>query len=248
MHNKIIEANWQAPENIVAFTTTRLGGVSAKPYDSFNLAKHCGDEHDNVVQNRSLLAAQHGLPSEPYWLNQVHGNTVITADHDHKIYDADASYSQQPDVVCAVLTADCLPILVCNQEGNEIAAIHAGWRSLANGVIENTIANFQSKHLLAWLGPCISKDAYEIGTEVFQHFTSQSTEAELAFTATRKNHWLADLPLLATQRLQSLGVNDISYSQLCTLQQDDLFYSYRRDGNTGRMASLIYFSNHPSSK
>lgn len=242
--DNFITPNWPTTKAIVAGTSTRLGGVSKAPYDSFNLGSNSGDDLQDVAQNRQQLQERLQLPSEPCWLNQVHGNSAISIDTHYETTDADASYTNTPNIVCTVLTADCLPILVCNQAGNEVAAIHAGWRSLASGIIENTIQHFNSpnEELLTWLGPCISADAYEVGTEVYDNFTDQNQEAQNAFTSTRKNHWLANLPLLAEQRLQALGILQIYHSNLCTYQDPQNFYSYRRTNPTGRMASLIYFS------
>ena len=182
------------------------------------------------------------MPGEPCWLNQVHGNNAIHIDGGYQTTDADASYTQQSNVICTVLTADCLPILVCDHSGTEIAAIHAGWRSLASGIIENTLAKFSAApdHLLVWLGPCISAAVYEVSGEVYTQFVSQHPAAKEAFIPTRKQHWLANLPLLAEQRLHALGLKQIYRSTLCTFQDEEQFFSYRRDGATGRMASFIY--------
>lgn len=239
---KLIQPNWPAPTNISAGTTTRLGGVSKAPYDSLNLGSNTGDDIDAIRQNREHFQQVLSLPNEPYWLNQVHGNTAISIDANYQATNADASYTNQPGVICTVLTADCLPILVCNQAGTEIAAIHAGWRSLASGIIENTIAKFAAppEQLLTWLGPCISAQVYEIGEEVYTSFVETNPETKKAFIPTREHHWLANLPLLAEQRLHALGIEQIYHSNLCTLQDETQFFSYRRDCETGRMASFIY--------
>lgn len=238
---KLITPEWPAPVNIIAGTSTRLGGVSEAPYDSLNLGSNTGDDINAVQQNRQHVQKTLNLPNEPCWLNQVHGNTAVQIDATYQATDADASYTHQANIVCTVLTADCLPILVCNQTGTEIAAIHAGWRSLASGVIENTLAKFSTppEQLLTWFGPCISAAVYEVGKEVYTNFVVENPEAQKAFTPTRQNHWLANLPLLAEQRLQTLGIEHIYHSHLCTLQDETQFFSYRRDGRTGRMASFI---------
>ncbi len=160
----VIKANWEAPENVIAFTTTRLGGISGAPYTGLNLGAHCGDDLNTVKINRQHLIKTQQLPTTPVWLTQVHGNAVIEINNANINRQDDASYTRLANTICAILTADCLPILLCNQAGNEIAAIHAGWRSLAAGIIENTIQHFHSKpqHILAWFGPAIGKTVYQV--------------------------------------------------------------------------------------
>lgn len=236
---QVISPDWPAPKGIKAFTTTRSGGVSPVPWDSFNLGGNCGDQSGNIARNRAILNA--ALPTEPYWLNQVHGTVVVKVGSLPQIPDADASWSDQADTVCAVLTADCLPVLLCTRNGSHFAAVHCGWRSLATGILENTIAamGIASEDLMAWFGPAISVANYEIGEEVFQAFIKANREDANAFKDTRPGHWQADLIKLAKLRLQRLGVNAFYGGRWCTYA-DERFYSYRRDGVTGRMVSLIY--------
>jgi YfiH family protein len=239
---KIIKPNWPAPGNIQAFTTTRQGGYSLAPYDGFNLAMHVGDEEARVQKNRALLKKEYNLPEEPAWLSQCHSTQAVLINDPYELCEADASYTHQNRKVCAVLTADCLPILVCNQAGTEIAAIHAGWRGLADGVIEATLKKLESAPgtLLVWLGPCASKAAYEVSSEVRDFFLKHNPAAESGFTLTTPDHYLVDLTHLARQRLNDLDVSGIYGGEYCTISQPDLFYSYRREGVTGRMASLIW--------
>jgi YfiH family protein len=235
---------WPAPANIKAATTTRQGGVSMRAYTSLNLALHVQDHDKDVLRNREIFVKSMALPSEPIWLNQVHKAQVVCLPKEVNRV-ADAAITKHKNVVCAILTADCLPILVCNQQGTEVAAIHAGWRGLAQGVIENTIAAFAAapNELLAWLGPAISAKNYEVGNEVFTTFVQRNSLHQKAFAlAQRPGYYQADLYLLARQILTSLGVLKIYGGDFCTYAQTDLFYSHRRDhGITGRMASFIYF-------
>lgn len=231
--------DWPAAKGIRAFTTTRFGGVSKKPWDSFNLGINCGDVSENVKQNRSLLSAS--LPAEPCWLDQIHASAVVNAAHSPQVPQADASWSNQADTVCAVLTADCLPVLLCTANASHVAAIHCGWRSLAAGVVENTIAamGVASEEILTWFGPAISARNYEVGEQLYTAFVDTNSGDNIAFTSTRKGHWQADLLHLARLRLQRLGVNKFYGGDWCTYA-DKQFYSYRRDGVSGRMVSLIY--------
>jgi YfiH family protein len=239
---KIIQPNWPAPSHIHAFTTTRQGGYSLAPYAGLNLGMHVGDDPVHVEQNRALLKKEYNLPSEPSWLSQCHSTKAVVVDDAYTLCEADASYTMENNKVCAVLTADCLPLLVCNQAGTEIAAIHAGWRGLADGVIEATLRQLKNRPetLLVWLGPAASKAAYEVGTEVREAFLRDHPEAETGFTPTTKDYYFVDLYHLARQRLKHLGVTSIYGGDYCTIGQSDLFYSYRREGVTGRMASLIW--------
>ena len=237
----LIIPNWPAPANIHALQTNRDKGVSLAPYNSLNLGSHVGDNPMHVAQNRQLLS-QH-LPSEPVWLNQVHGINVVDAAQTDCVPDADASFTTRKNVVCVTMTADCLPILVCDTAGTTIASIHAGWRSLCDGVIEATIAKMQinSSDLLAWLGPAIGPNAFEVGAEVRAQFIAKDAKAELAF----KKHgdkYLADIYQIATQRLNNLGVKQIYGGGECTFTDKDQFFSFRRDGVTGRMATLIWLA------
>jgi YfiH family protein len=236
-----IVPDWPAPAHVRAFTTTRKGGVSEGPYASMNPADHVGDDPLAVAQNRQRLQQLLALPAEPLWLQQVHGTTPVNAGDCGPAPAADASWSQQAGVVCAVLTADCLPVLLCDRRGNCIAAVHAGWRGLAAGVIEQTIAamSMQADDLLAWLGPAIGPRAYRVGDEVRDTFISHQDQASLAFKG-EAGGWKLDLYLLARQRLAVCGVTAVYGGDRCTLSEPEDFFSYRRDGKTGRMASLIW--------
>ncbi|BAW80963.1 hypothetical conserved protein [Candidatus Nitrosoglobus terrae] len=242
----VITPCWPAPSNIRAYTTTRNGGVSCPPYDSFNLADHVGDRTDKVQENRKILAKSLALPSEPVWLEQVHGNNIIDAAHG--IGQGDASIAHKPDIVCGVLTADCLPLLLCNQQGTRVAAVHAGWRGLAAGIIERIIKalDISSEHLLAWMGPAIGPTAFEVGSEVKQIFIHQDSRNTVAFSALSplsQGRWLADIYQLARLALTKLGIRYIYGGHYCTMTESKRFYSYRRDGETGRMATLIWLAN-----
>jgi len=225
-----------------ALTTTRAGGVSRSPYDSLNLGDHVGDAPEAVAKNRDLLASELGLPSAPAWLKQVHGIEVVEAMPGCTVPTADAAFTDQAGVVCAVMTADCLPVLLCDLDGRVVAAAHAGWRGLADGVIEATVARMavEPGRLLAWLGPAIGPDAFEVGDEVRDTFIAYDPVAEKAFRRSPKGRWLADIYLLARQRLSALGVTRVYGGDFCTYQDEQRFFSYRRDGVTGRMASLIW--------
>ena len=265
--SRIIAADWPAAANITAFTTTRLSsGASIAPFEHFNLGIRCGDEHAHVMQNRASLVAANCLPAEPHWLHQVHGVDVVRicphpnppprgegakrearvgggcAQQNHEPL-ADASVTNTANVVLAVLTADCLPVLFCNIEGTEIAAAHAGWRGLANGMLEATVAAMHSKpeQIMVWLGPAAGALRYEIGEDVRQAFLTASAEAESAFTATRPGHCLIDMFAIARQRLQAVGVTRVYGGEHCTIS-DTRFYSHRREQRTGRMASVIWMS------
>lgn len=241
--------DWPAPANVRALQTTRAGGVSAEPYASLNLGDHVSDDPVAVARNRAILRAH--LPSDPVWLKQVHGNIVVDADHAVDVPDADASISRTADVICAVMTADCLPLLLCDDDGTVVAAAHAGWRGLAGGVVEATVKamNVAPERLLVWLGPAIGPQAFEVGIEVREAFLANDPAAEKAFVpltphASRLTHqkWLADIYLLARQRLALLGVERVYGGDLCTYTDAERFYSYRRDQTTGRMASLIWLA------
>ena len=237
-----IAAPWPVPKNIIAGTTTRYGGVSQAPYDSFNLADHCGDHPDHVRKNRQILQDKLQLPSEPCWLEQIHSNTVINLDAKQTFpIQADAAFSASKGVVCAVLTADCLPILLCHQAGTSIAAIHAGWRGLCCGIIPNTIAALSEApaNYLAWLGPAISQAAYQVGQDVYDAFTLIDPIYQEAFIGDGDSHYRFDMYKVATQQLHKSGITAIYGGEFCTYQQA-MFYSYRRDKQTGRMATLIF--------
>lgn len=236
---------WPCPPSVRSVQTTRHGGVSQPPFDSLNLATHVGDDPACVQANRARLHQQLALPSEPLWLEQVHGVDVYHALGDTPTTPprADAAYSNQPGRVLAVLTADCLPVLFCAHNGTEVAVAHAGWRGLCAGVLEATLAAFQSppSAIMAWLGPAIGQAAFEVGEEVRAAFLSQDPHAAVAFMpSNRPEHWQADLYMLARQRLALAGVNLVYGGGDCTFSDATRFFSYRRSTPCGRMASLIW--------
>ncbi|MGC7559155.1 peptidoglycan editing factor PgeF [Pasteurella sp. PK-2025] len=242
----VIKPNWQAPTNIRAFSTLRSGGVSQPPYASFNLGSHVGDDQNAVKNNRTLLMEQLHLPQAPLFLNQTHSTKVLHLPHSEKTnINADAVYTHQPNQVCLVMTADCLPVLFATQKGDEVAAAHAGWRGLCDGILEQTVAQFQAKpeQIIAWLGPAIGPEKFQVGEEVVAQFVAQQAEAQQAFYADplASNKYLGNLYLLATQRLNRLGISQLYGGDYCTFSQPDKFFSYRREKQTGRMASLIWF-------
>ena len=207
-----------------------------------NLGLHVGDDPAAVAANRRRLRQALSLPAEPAWLNQVHGNRVIDAGSRALSPDADASIARRPGAICAVMTADCLPVLFCADDGSEVAAAHAGWRGLADGILEATLAGMRTRNdqLMAWLGPAIGPTAFEVGDEVRLRFVEAFSEASVAFSANRPGHWLADIYTLARVRLSNAGVTRIFGGGRCTYTEAANFFSYRRDGITGRMASLIW--------
>ena len=238
----LIIPDWPVPANVKAATTTRSGGVSQQPYSGLNLGLHVGDRVEDVQHNRQLLQRRLGLAEQPAWLNQIHSSRVLQLDAPLSVApDADGSYTRVPGISCAVMTADCLPVLLCDQAGTQVAAVHAGWRGLAGGIIEAALDRFTvpADQILAWLGPAIGPDAFEVGGEVREQFIAAMPQAELAFRP-HGEKWLADLYLLARQRLQQYGVTEIYGGDHCTFGEPELFYSYRRDGVTGRQASLIW--------
>lgn len=240
-----IKPNWPAPNNILAYTTLRTGGVSKPPYGSFNLGDHVGDNEEAVANNREQLQSSLHLSMEPIWIRQTHSTIAIEALPQHRFQEADAAYTHQTHHPCIVLTADCLPILLCHRLGTHVAAIHAGWRGLANGVIESTLAalNLPPEDLLIWLGPAISVMHYEVGNEVRDIFLRETPTAEHAFLPSPNQRWFADMYEIARARLQQRGITQIYGGDYCTYRDKELFYSYRRDGGkTGRMASLIWLS------
>jgi polyphenol oxidase len=254
-NKNIIFANWPAPKNVRAFTTLRYGmGVSKPPFDTFNLGNRYsahGDAPDAVEKNRAQLVQIFALPNLPHWLKQVHGVEVLRFDRAPKntgdfLQDeptADASVTSQKKCVLSILTADCMPVLFCNADGSEVAGAHAGWRGLADGVLENTVRAMASRPsaLMAWLGPAAGPLAYEIGVDVRDAFLQHDKNSDKAFTPTRENHWHVDLYALARMRLQSVGVERIYGGEHCTITEKAYFFSHRRDKRSGRMASIIWF-------
>ncbi|WP_289244575.1 peptidoglycan editing factor PgeF [Methylophaga sp. UBA678] len=242
---EFVTPDWTMPDHIQAYTTTRKGGVSPPPYDSLNLAEHVNDTHENVEKNRQLLASALTLPASPLWLQQTHSTKVINSQDWYEGIEADAIYCNQNDHVCAIMTADCLPLLISNEAGTEIAAIHAGWRGLADSIIETTISRFQDStdKLHVWLGPAIGPEKFEVGQDVFEAFINHSDTAQVAFQQTDNSHYLADIYQLARLRLRQLGITQMSGGDACTVTETSRFFSYRRDGETGRIVSLIWIGN-----
>lgn len=241
-----ITPNWPAPKPVRALSTTRNSGHSIAPYASFNLSDYVGDVPAAVVKNRAQLRAQADLPSEPQWLRQVHGTRVldldISAAETAVPSEADAAVTTTGGVVCAVQTADCLPVLLCDLAGTRVGAVHAGWRGLAAGVIEAAVARLDAPaaQILAWLGPAIGADAFEVGDDVRETFVQDVPETSRCFLAHASGKWSADLAQLARLRLQRAGVTRIYGGGWCTYSDAQEFFSYRRDGVTGRMATLIW--------
>ncbi|WP_066016629.1 peptidoglycan editing factor PgeF [Endozoicomonas atrinae] len=236
-------ADWPAPDGVKALVTSRNGGVSEAGFSSFNLGLYSGDDQESVRANRQLLQQDLDLTSSPLWLKQVHGIDVADTDVDGQEAEADASVSRKPGLACAVLTADCLPVLFCNQEGTVVAAAHAGWKGLVAGVLEATVRsmNVPADTIIAWFGPAISQHHFEIGPEVREQFLAEDMNCSEAFIPGKGDRWFADLYSLARRRLNRLGVSHVYGGEFCSYDQSDLFYSYRRDGKeSGRMASLIW--------
>ncbi len=238
-----IQPGWDAPPGIRAYCTTRAGGFSTSPFDSLNLALHVGDDPGHVAQNRQLLQQELNLPAEPGWINQTHGIHAVTLEQESS-RDADAAITRVRGIVAVVMTADCLPILICNRDGNEVAAVHAGWRGLQAGVIQAALAKMKSPSgkLLAWIGPGISQACFEVGAEVRAAFIDSMQDGQPFFKANRKGHWLCDLAGLAELVLKRQGVIDVYRAPNCSYRDAELFFSYRRNATTGRMASLIWIN------
>jgi len=258
-----LRPDWPAPATVRALATTRLGGASRAPYGladgspgGLNLGSHVGDDPADVVRNRATLARH--LPSMPLWLDQVHGCAVATVDHvatqREAVPRADASIANVPGLVCAVMTADCLPVLLCDAAGTVVGAAHAGWRGLCSGVIEATLSRMQAAcggapaRWLAWLGPAIGPDAFEVGAEVRAAFLEQALPQELAsveaaFRPGAPGKYMADIYGLARTRLARAGCTAVYGGDTCTVSDAQRFYSYRRDGVTGRMASLVWLEH-----
>ncbi|WP_374351505.1 peptidoglycan editing factor PgeF [Chitinimonas sp.] len=232
--------DWPAPARVRALVTTRQGGCSWPPFHGFNVASHVGDVPDAVAANRAMLR-QH-LPAEPVWLEQVHGIAAVDAADTQGVPRADAAFTRATDTVCAVMTADCLPVLFARRDGSAVAAAHAGWRGLCDGVLEATLAALGNPaELLAWLGPAIGPDAFEVGDEVRAAFVTQDPAAASAFrSAVAPGKWWCDIYALARLRLAKAGVKQVYGGGLCTVSDAERFFSYRRDKQTGRMVSLIW--------
>jgi YfiH family protein len=237
--------DWPAPARVRALVTTRAGGVSAGGCASLNLGMRCGDDADAVAENRSRLAAR--LPSAPVWLRQVHGVAVADADAARAAGEepeADAAVARRANTVCAVLVADCMPVLFADDSATVVAAAHAGWRGLAAGVLEETLdaMHVRPGSVLAWLGPAIGARVYEVGDEVREAFLARDAAAEQAFTLTRPGHWLLDLYRVARQRLAAHGVTRVTGGGFCTFTDSARFFSHRRDPKSGRMAAVVWLA------
>ena len=237
-----IVPDWPAPPRVRALVTTRSGGISTGPYTSLNLGMRVNDDPAVVERNRARLSSH--LPEEPRWLIQVHGNRVVDAGELHGPIEADAAVSRTTGAVCAVMIADCMPVLLTDRAGTVVGAAHAGWRGLAAGVVEHTVQAMAvpPADLVAWLGPAIGPAAFEVGPDVRDAFVVQDAGAASAFVDHKPGKWLADLFTLARRRLHAIGVNDVHGGGLCTVADPGRFYSHRRDRITGRMAALIWLS------
>lgn len=244
MAELFFEADWPAPPHIRAITTTRNGGLSQSPYDSLNLGDHVGDDPARVAANRHLLREKTSLPAEPLWLQQTHSTKVIDCREWQPVIEADAIICDTPRQVCSVMTADCLPLLITDKTGSQVAAIHAGWRGLQAGIIENTLQRFDrsANDILVWLGPAIGPKAFEVGPEVKAAFLAADASADEAFIP-HSDRFLADIYLLARQRLAAQGITAVYGGNHCTYHEKQRFFSFRRDGVTGRMASLIWIAS-----
>ncbi|SQH78025.1 conserved hypothetical protein [Shewanella benthica] len=236
--------SWHIPQGVNIAFSSRHGGVSKAPYGSLNLGLHVGDALENVLANRALISERLILPSPPAWLDQVHSTKVVEADNQRRVC-ADASYTRHRQRVCVVMTADCLPVLICDRQGKQVAAIHAGWRGLCDGIIEAALKTFAVGHsdLIAYLGPAIGPEAFEVGEDVRQAFMLLHPETSAFFNATESDgKYLADLQGLAKYRLQLAGVSQVYLTHACTYKNEADYFSYRRDGITGRMASFIWLT------
>lgn len=252
---ELIHADWDAPHFVSAFTTTRIGGESQGPYKGLNLGLHVGDEAIVVEANRTNLANFSHMPHAPKWLNQTHSTEVATLlNGELDTQNADAVYTSQARQVCAILTADCLPVLFFSEKTHEIAAAHAGWRGLCAGILEATISKFTAlpEDISVWLGPAIGPNTFEVGNDVFTAFTQNNSHAFTAFlpissikkaNGDSEQKYLMDIYALAKQRMNKIGINRIFGGNLCTVTDKERFYSYRRDGVTGRLATCIWIDS-----
>jgi YfiH family protein len=249
IENRGITPDWPVPANVRSYITTRAGGVSLPPYAGNNLGLHVGDNPAQVATNRAQLSIGLGLQNTPQWLEQIHGVKVINAKTDAVVRTADGSYSNQPGHACLVMTADCLPILLCDKQGTQVAALHCGWRGLAKGICARGLQKFSANpgDILAYLGPAISQPHFEVGVDVLEAFFKAARDQQQAdriasafVSAQRPLHFYADIYALARAELRALGVTAIYGGDYCTYTDEARFYSYRRDKVTGRMASLIW--------
>jgi YfiH family protein len=239
--------DWPAPALVRAAFTLRTGGVSAPPFESLNVGAHVGDHPEAVAENRGRIMRRLELPGEPAWVEQIHGHEIADLDGARATAPADASFTRVAGRVCAIQVADCLPVLLAARNGSAVAAAHCGWRGLAGGVLEATLAALRlpGGELYAWLGPAIGPGAFEVGAEVRAAFLAQDPRAATAFTANSRGRWQCDLFALARQRLAKLGVSAVYGGGVCTHDDPQRFFSYRRDGRCGRMAALIWLTRAP---
>lgn len=237
-----ITPDWPAPAHIHAASTLRTGGVSLAEFSSLNPAEHVNDNPGHVLTNRSTIRQMLALPAEPAWLQQTHSTRVVSAEQVQEKTEADASFSTTKNTVCCVLTADCLPLLLYDKQGTMVAAVHGGWRGLLNGIIENTVAKMPDSELIAWLGPAIGAQCFEVGRDVRSAFINRSAQFNSAFKQQKNGQYLADIYQIARLLLNKAGVKHIFGGGLCTVTDKERFFSYRRDGQTGRMATLIWMT------
>ena len=240
-NNLWLWADWPAPKHVRAGTSIRLGGHSKTPYDALNLAQHVGDDPVDVKKNRETLSNYLNLQSDPIWLNQTHRSNIISIDAPPENREADGSFATKKNKVCSILTADCVPILFSNKSGTKIAAIHAGWKGICNGIIEDAITVFSDpESVLVWIGPCISSKHYEVSNDVYNSCLSHSTSLKNAFNQVNINHWHCDLAKIVKIILKKAGIGAIYECKLCTYNMNELFFSYRRQNKTGRTTSMIW--------
>lgn len=257
-NDSFLSINWPAPPQVRALISTRIGGVSNPPYDAFNLGDHVGDDPVDVAQNRQLLAQWAGWKKQPQWLKQIHGDRIIQLPHRQvSAPEVDACFTREPNEPCVIMTADCLPVLICNKAGTQVAAVHAGWRSLLAEIIEKTVHCFidsneltKPSDLLVWLGPAISVQHFEVGEDVYDAFiASDPIYAQYFYfqretnSETLKPKWMTDIYAIAKEKLKKLGVSAIYGGDYCSFTDSERFYSYRRDGVTGRMVSAIWLQS-----
>jgi len=240
-----ITPNWNAPKQVKAFASTRIGGCSKSPYEGLNLGMHVGDDPILVQSNRDLLQQQTEMPTAPVWLNQTHSTVVLeVVQPTNDVLNADGVITSSPNVVCSAMTADCLPVLITNTQGTQVAAVHAGWRGLAGGIVENALTHF-SNDVMLWLGPAIGPQAFEVGEDVLQAFLDYDSKAATAFVpGKQQGKWWANMATLTRLRMAKLGIDQVFDSGLCTYQDPQRFYSYRRDGVTGRQATFIWINEN----
>jgi YfiH family protein len=236
-----IAAEWDAPDRVKAGVTTRIGGCSYSPFTSLNLATHVGDDGGAVTRNRQHISATLALPSEPVWLDQIHGDRLISAENSAN-KTADGIYTDQAGVVCVIMTADCVPVMLCNEEGSLVAAVHIGWKGLCAGILDNALRLFKDRPagLHVWIGPHIGSRNYEVGNDVRDACLAKDPELVKAFEPNPRGRWQANLEGMIRHQLHMHGSKHIASANRCTFAESDLFYSYRRDGQTGRMASMIW--------